>query len=75
MPEIGATRYCDPVLVTETGAQMISDRPDDIIQVGKYPLSRCPISRNPADKGSGGENLIRGSAAPLFDLNETGIGR
>ena len=34
VPGMGATRYCDPVLVTETGAQMISSRPDEIIQVG-----------------------------------------
>ena len=34
VPGMGATRYCDPVLVTETGARMISSRPDHLIQVG-----------------------------------------
>jgi Xaa-Pro dipeptidase len=34
VPGMGATRYCDPVLVTETGTQVLSSRPDDFIQVG-----------------------------------------
>ncbi len=34
VPGMGATRYREPVLVTATGAQMIPNRPDDLVQVG-----------------------------------------